>query len=330
MGKRGKRRKSKKSTGGQGRQRTAGMIFKRVAAVALVLLLAGAGVAFGYVKYVEGKMRPAGLKAQAIAAVISDPKPTEPVNFLILGADENSDGSNGRSDTIVIAHVDFQNRKATMVSIPRDSRVEIPGYGTDKINAAFAYGGAALTIKTIEQWTGIQINHYVSVDFNGFTKMVDALGGVDVTVQKRMVDSELGDPIDAGPQHMDGTTALHYVRFRNTELGDFTRIADQQNFARSLLQQSEKFQTVFKLPTLLSIMGDNVETDMTMTELLTFAGAARSFTDNSLTTVMLPGTTANIDGVSYVIPTQDKIDLITAAIVKNEPIDPSLLSAGTS
>jgi LCP family protein required for cell wall assembly len=323
MGKYGKRRRRKRIDT-ENPRKTGGVIFLRIFAVVAVVLLAGAGAAYGYTKYIEKKMQPKKSTLQAVAAVISEPAPAEPVNFLIIGADRNSDGSNGRSDTIIIAHIDFQTKKATLVSIPRDSRVEIPGYGLDKINAAFSYGGPALAIQTIEQWTGIQINHYAAVDFNGFVNIVDTLGGVDVNVEKRMVDSELGDPIEAGPQHMDGITALHYVRFRNTELGDFTRIADQQNFAKSLLEQSDKFQTVFKIPALINIMSNNIETDMSVKELLTFANEVRSFKDTDLTTVMLPGTTDNIDGVSYVIPTQDKIDIIVKDIINNQAIDPSL------
>ncbi len=291
----------------------------------LALVLVGAGAAFGYTKYIEGKMHPKGLMARAIAAVISDPKPTEPVNFLILGADAAPEDPVGRSDSIIIAHIDFQTNKATMVSMPRDSRVDIPGYGKDKINHSYHYGGAALTIKTIEQWTGIQINHYVVVNFNSFSKIVDTLGGIDVNVKERMVDDELGDPIEAGQQHMDGLTALHYVRFRNTAMGDFTRIEDQQNFARALLQQSKKFQTAFKIPTLVKILSENVETDMSVSEMLTYANSARQFKESDLTTVMLPGVPDNIDGVSYVIPNQEKVDLIMAAVIKNQAIDPLLL-----
>ena len=293
--------------------------------VLLALVLVGVGAAFGYTKFIEGKMHPKGLMARAIAAVISDPKPTEPVNFLVLGADAAPEDPVGRADTIIIARVDFQKNTATMVSMPRDSRVNIPGYGMDKINHSYHFGGAPLTIKTIEEWTGISINHYVVVNFNGFAKIVDALGGVDVNVKERMVDDELGDPIDAGPQHMDGTTALYYVRFRNTAMGDFTRIEDQQNFARSLIQQSKKFQTAFKIPNLIKILSENVETDMSVSELLTYGNAVRSFKESNLTTVMLPGTPDMIDGVSYVIPNQDKVDLIMAAVIKNQSIDPLLL-----
>ncbi len=301
------------------------IIITRIVVIILAILLVGVGSAFGYVKFLEGKMQPKGLMARAIAAVISKPVPKEPLNFLVMGADADAADPVGRADTIMLIHVDFDKRKAVMVSIPRDFRVDIPGNGTDKINHSYHFGGPALAIKTVQQYTGLPIHHYAVVDYNGFMKLVDAIGGVDVNVKERMVDSELGDPIDKGPQHMDGLTALHYVRFRNTARGDFTRIEDQQNFARALIDQSAKIQNTFKLPTLIKIGSENVQTDMSISEMLSYANDIRSFKQDDLTTVTLPGAGETINDVSYVIPDQDKVDTILDFIKKNQPINPLLL-----
>ncbi len=310
----GKPKKSRKS-----------IIIRRVAIATLIIILVTAGSAFAYVKYLEGKMHPEGLMARAIAAVISKPVPKEPINFLVMGADATDEDPTGRADTLFVVRVNFETKQATMISIPRDFYVQIPGNGKDKINHSYHFGGPALTIKTVQEYTGLPIHHYVVVDYQGFVNIVNALGGVTVNVKEHMVDDELGDPLDPGVQKLDGNQALFYVRFRNAPTGDFTRIEDQQNFARSLVDESTRIQNAFKIPSLINILTENVKTDMSLTEMLDFANEARSFKQDNLTTVTLPGVAGMIDGVSYVLPTQDKVDLILDAITNNRPIDPLLL-----
>jgi len=293
--------------------------------ITIALLLVGVGAAFGYVKFLEGKMKPKGLMARAIAAVISKPVPKEPVNFLILGADATEDDPTGRSDSIILVRVNFEKKTATMVSIPRDFRVDIPDNGLDKINHAYHFGGPALTIKTVEEYTGLDIHHYAVVNYEGFVNIVNTLGGVEVDVKEDMVDDELGEPIDKGLQRLDGNQALFYVRYRNTAMGDFTRIEDQQNFARSLINESTRIQTAFKIPSLVNTLTEFIQTDMSLAEILEYANAARSFKQENFNTVMLPGIPGNIEGVSYVIPEQDKVDMILAAVRADQPIDPLLL-----
>ena len=301
------------------------VIIKRIVVITLAVLLIAAGSAFAYVKYLEGKMKPKGLMAKAIAAVISPPAPKEPINFLVMGVDATEEDPKGRSDTLILVHVDQENKKATMVSIPRDFRVEIPDEGMDKINHSYNYGGPALTIKTVEQYTGLPIHHYVVVNYQGFTQLVNAIGGVEVDVKEDMFDDELGAPIYAGKQRLNGDQALFYVRFRNAPTGDFTRIADQQNFARALIDESARIQNAFRIPALINILSNNIETDMSIKEMLEYANAARSFKQDGLTTVMLPGYPDMIDGVSYVIPEQSKVDQILEFVRANKEIDPLLL-----
>ena len=301
------------------------VIIKRIVVITLAVLLILAGSAFAYVKFLENKMSPKGLMAKAIAAVITPTTPKEPINFLIMGADATEEDPKGRSDTLILVHVDLENNKATMISIPRDFRVDIPGEGMDKINHSYNYGGPALTIKTVEEYTGLPIHHYVVVNYAGFTQLVNAIGGVEVDVKEDMFDDELGDPLYTGKQRLNGDQALFYVRFRNAPKGDFTRIADQQNFARALIDDSARVQNAFKIPALINILSNNIETDMSFKQMLEYANAARSFKQEDLTTVMLPGVPDMIDGVSYVIPDQDKIDQILEAVRANKEIDPLLL-----
>ena len=155
-------------------------------------------------------------------------------NIVVLGVDERpSEEDTGRSDTLFVVMLDSDNNNVSLLSVPRDTRVKIPGYGWDKINHAFAFGGHKLTQQTTEELLGIRINNYVMIDFKGFKGLVDAIGGVDIEVEKPMsyYDEWDGFTIDLAPgmQHMDGDKAIQYVRYRDEE-GDIGRIRRQQKF----------------------------------------------------------------------------------------------------
>jgi LCP family protein required for cell wall assembly len=150
------------------------------------------------------------------------------------------DIGNGRTDTILLVHVPAIGSAAptAMVSIPRDSYVPIPGYGRDKINAAFAMGGAPLLAQTVEQATGLRLDHYVEVGFSGFADLVDALGGVTACVTTPIDDPLAGISVPAGCQSLNGPTALGYVRTRATPRADLDRMANQRQFMSALLHRA--------------------------------------------------------------------------------------------
>lgn len=307
-----------------GKNRRQQLIIKWVLITILTSLLLGIAAGYIYIKYLENKMHPKGALAAAISKFLSKPAPREPVNFLIIGADWTPNEDRGRSDTLMILRADLNKKKGVLISVPRDFRVEIPGHDMDKINHAYKYGGVSLTIQTVEKYTGLDIHHYVVVNYDGFVKIIDAVGGVTVDVDERMVDWELGEPIEKGRQRMDGITALHYVRFRNDPRGDFSRIERQQKFARALIDESMRILHVFKIPQLINIVANNVETDMTIPEMLSLANTVRVLKQENLETLSLPGTCDSIDGVSYVIPDQDKVDLILSLVRQNKPLDKAL------
>lgn len=149
------------------------------------------------------------------------------------------DIGNGRTDTILLIHVPAfgSDTPTTMVSIPRDSYVPIPGYGRDKINAAFAMGGARLLAQTVEQATGLRLDHYAEIGFGGFPTLVDALGGVTACPTAPIQDPLAGIDIRAGCQTLDGRTALGYVRSRATARADLDRMANQRQFMTALLHR---------------------------------------------------------------------------------------------
>ncbi|MGH3636172.1 MAG: LCP family protein [Mycobacterium sp.] len=149
------------------------------------------------------------------------------------------DTGNGRTDTILLIHVPAfgSHNPTTMVSVPRDSYVPIPGYGRDKVNAAFAFGGAPLLAQAIEQATGLRLNHYAEIGFSGFAVLVDALGGVTACPTAPISDPLAGIDLPAGCQRLDGRGALGYVRTRATPRADLDRMVNQRQFMSALLHR---------------------------------------------------------------------------------------------
>jgi LCP family protein required for cell wall assembly len=146
----------------------------------------------------------------------------------------------GRTDTILLVHVPTigSSTPTTMVSIPRDSYVEIPGYGSDKINAAFVEGGAPLLAQTVEQATGLRLDHYAEIGFDGFAVMVDAVGGVTMCPTEPIDDPLAGINLPAGCQKLDGRSALGFVRTRATPRADLDRMVNQRAFMSALLHRT--------------------------------------------------------------------------------------------
>lgn len=225
----------------------------RIALIALlVLALLGVGgiVAGGlYLRSVEGDID----RVDAFTEIPEESRPekvaAEALNILILGSDsrdpENTTGS--RADTIILAHVPKDRSSAQLISIPRDTWVHIPptkdgryGNREAKINAAFAWGGIPLMVQTVEEFTGVRIDHVVLVDFAGFKEIIDALGGIEIEVDRTF--RSIHPPyrtFEKGKQRMDGTTALDYARQRKQfPDGDFARIRHQQQVIKAILDQA--------------------------------------------------------------------------------------------
>ena len=186
------------------------------------------------------------------------PPDTAGHNYLLVGSDsregltpeqrrELTTGNAGgnRTDTIMLIHVSESGGKPVLISIPRDSYVPIPGHGSNKINAAFAFGGPKLLTETVEQVTGLHINGYLEIGLGGFAGMVDALGGVNLCVPRDMQDVKAGIDLKKGCQVLDGKNALGYVRSRYEDpLGDIGRANRQRQFLGALMKQSATPSTV--------------------------------------------------------------------------------------
>jgi LCP family protein required for cell wall assembly len=194
--------------------------------------------------------------------------PGRPQTLMILGSDHRpknnvEGGSGARSDTIMLVRLDPDKDATALMSLPRDLKVQIPGYGTDKINAAYELGGPRLTLKTVKQLTGLSINHVINVNFEGFWRAVNAIGCVYVDIDRRYFNDS-GEytyiNVQPGYQRLCGRKALEYVRFRHED-NDLVRSARQQDFLRQTKQQVNYTDLIGKRDRLVRIFGRNTDTD---------------------------------------------------------------------
>ncbi|MET0198813.1 MAG: LCP family protein [Rhodococcus fascians] len=210
----------------------------------LVLLL----IVGGLVYYVDSSLT----RVDALTSYDGRIADTPGTNWLLVGSDSrtgltpeqeaslSTGGETGpsRTDTIILIHIPEGGGATTMVSLPRDSYVSIPGYGQDKLNAAFAFEGAPLLVQTVEGATGLRIDHYAEIGFGGFAGIVDAVGGVDVCLQNAISDPLAGIDLPAGCQELAGSDALGFVRTRATALADIDRMNNQRQFMSALLDKA--------------------------------------------------------------------------------------------
>lgn len=204
---------------------------------------------------------------------------TERVNVLLMGGDDRGlkEGEVARSDSMMVASFDPVTKKAHLFSVLRDTYAEIPGHGNNRINAAITMGGPDLAMKTIGDLTGLDIQYYVYVDFQGFIKLVDAIGGVDFYVEKDMHYTSAADKheydidLKKGYQHLDGEHALMYVRFRHDAMSDFTRTERQRAFMKAVADKLESGWNLVKLPEILGKVTPYIETNLQPSDMLKLA-----------------------------------------------------------
>lgn len=236
------------------------------------------------------------------------------INILLLGLDDGDEqypGSARRSDTMIMVSVHRDDGTVNLVSIPRDTRVEIPGYkGYDKITHAYFYGGPALAVKTVEALLQVPVNHYVVIDWQAFIKVVDLLGGIDLYVERNM---DYEDPyanlsihLKKGYQHLNGHQAGEYVRFRSDELGDIGRVQRQQRFVKAMAEEAFTAGTILKIPELISTMNQYILTDISGIDMATIAYGLKGFRTQNIHAEMLPGNFADIGGLSYWNPDKEQ------------------------
>ncbi len=299
------------------------------AVVVAVLVVGAAGYAYFTMRSIDKTIKAGvGSNAQTVAA-LTKPVPKQPFTILLMGSDARPKEEAARADTIIVARVDPQTKQVSMLSIPRDTRVEIPGHGVSKINAANFYGGAeggpALMIKTVEGFLGIKINHYMEVNFLGFQKAVDALGGVWINVDTTIDDPKAASHsphlraqhIDKGYQLLTGEYALTYVRSRAFPDADFTRMRHQQSFFKALAEQSSRIENLPKLPSIAKSIAEYTATDMSVSEMLDIVMALKGIKATDLQTATVTGVWKS----PYVWTDEAEKARLVAAFKAGEPFD---------
>jgi len=257
-----------------------------------------------------------------------DQRPSRPsgraggaLNVLVVGTDRRSDvpttGSDARaaswvpgaqrSDALMILHIAADRRSAAIISIPRDTWVNVPGYGMHKINAAFSYAGPSLTIATVEQLTDVRIDHLAVIDWSGFEALIDAAGGITVTVPATVTDSVRDITWPAGEHRLDGEQALAYVSQRHgLPLGDLDRIQRQQVVLRTLMQDT-LHQEMRKDPRMLYDFLDTISQHLSLDsgwstkELVALVVSMRSFETANLRYLTMPVAGFGTEGAESVV-----------------------------
>jgi LCP family protein required for cell wall assembly len=231
--------------GGARRPHRARRILLVAGIIVLVLLVATGAMYF----YLDSKLS----RSNVLVDYSGRPAAGAGTNWLITGSDSRKgltraeerqlhtgvDVSGHRSDTILVLHIPSNGGRAVLISLPRDSYVQIPGYGNNKINAAYSFGGPRLLAKTVQDNTGLRIDHYMGIGFGGLVNVVNAVGGVNMCLPRPVHDRASGLNLKAGCQTLDGAQALAYVRDRHTFAEqDLQRVQDQRVFLRALLRKT--------------------------------------------------------------------------------------------
>ncbi len=270
------------------------------------------------------------------------------VTWLLVGSDSRQnltpeqqaalatggDIGNGRTDTILLVHIGGLGSGAptTMVSLPRDSYVDIPGHGEDKINAAFSIGGAPLLTQTVEQATGLRLDHYAEVGFDGFAELVDAVGGVTMCPTEPMTDPLAGIDLPAGCQELDGRNALGFVRSRATPRADLDRMLNQRAFMAALLHRAASPEVLFnplRWYPMVHAAGGALAVDQGG-HVWDLARLGWALHGDTVTTTVPIGEFTSSDSGSVVVWDHDAAGRLFAALGADAPVPDDVLNTGGS
>jgi polyisoprenyl-teichoic acid--peptidoglycan teichoic acid transferase len=241
------------------------------------------------------------------------------MNVLVMGLDTAYDKTRhvalsdvGHTDTMILVNINTNSFKVNMLSIPRDTLVEIPGYGWQKINAAYFLGGPALAKETVEKFLGVPVNHYVTMNPRGLINLIDLMGGVRVYVDKDMyyVDNWGGLKINLkkGWQTLNGDMVNGFIRFRQDPLGDVSRVQRQQEFLQTVLRRLATPAILAKAPWVLAIAAENIKTDLSLKDILVSLNFARGLRKDDINMTMVPGSFAVGElGASIWAPDQEAL-----------------------
>ena len=269
-------------------------------------------------------------------------------NILFLGVDASGNPrdlwTGTRTDTIILVNIDPRTKSVNALSIPRDSKVYLPGdNGVNKINAAHAIGGIEMTKRTIEDTLGVHIDRYIMVHDSAVKEIVDAMDGLDVYVEKPMHYNDnaghLHINFNKGNHHLDGQQAVEYLRFRHDALGDIGRTQRQQWLLRSLLTKMKQPSTITKIPDIISVAKKYVKTDMSFYEMSQYAALTKHIDMDKIEVAMLPGAPNQKGYISYWILDPEKTQEVVNRVIYRDnkgafdeatPVTASVLSSDSA
>lgn len=286
--------------------------------------------------------------AELDKSTLATARENEAQNFLVIGSDErppemyDPEAAGKRSDTLMLVQLDPNQSNAKVLSLPRDTRVPIPGRGLDKVNSAFAYGGAQLTIETIRDFTGLPIHHYIEINFEGLIGLVDALGGVDICVDEPMRDPKANIWFGAlDCYHVDGHKALVFARSRSMEIlrngkwepdatADLGRIHRQQLFIRSVLKRALSVRAIGNWREVAQGVqkGVTIDEGLQLSQFLELYDKFQDFDPEKVDMKTVPGHPATIANVSYWVPDPDKLNPLLQSFGAVTVASPSPEAAG--
>lgn len=254
-------------------------------------------------------------------AVIEPPEwvGDERINILLLGGDSRGvkSTSKPRSDTMMVVSIDPVDKSSHMFSLLRDTYLEIPQRGSNRLNAAITMGGPLLAMETVNNLLDLPIHYYVYTDFEGFISLIDELGGIDFEVDKAMNRTDNRDDprynikLEKGLQHLDGLTALQYVRYRSDALSDFARSDRQRKFLSAIANKLQSKTSLLKLPQLLNGVAPYIETNIPPSDLIKLARLGMKLDTSKLTGIQIPQSGAfteeRINGMDVLVPDIGKI-----------------------
>lgn len=311
----------------------------------LVVLLCG-GTAFAmYMGHINDRLTRGDKSAEELMGIDDalgyGTSLDKPFYMLLIGSDkrEGNEDMGARSDTNIVVRVDPEENIATMVSIPRDTKVDIDGHGTQKFNAAYAFGGAASTIKQAEELLDVKISHYAEVNFSELASLVDAVGGVTVENESRIDNHKCDDGdgnhyiIEKGTQHLNGGEALTFARNRDYPDGDFTRQKHQRMVIEGIVDEILDMP-ITSMPGVIEAAAKCVTTDLSVFDLIGLAQMLADAGDLTIYSAMLPSYTQTINGISFVINDEEKtaemMELVEAGEDPSEIVSTKTAEAITS
>lgn len=302
---------------------------KRFALVTIMLLVTLVAVIFGCFYFylsgfsnsavdLSGKNSAGGLNNKDIDKIKKEGKSC---NILVMGVDVGDPNSVNaddpkRTDTLILAHYNAENKKVNLISVPRDTLIEINNRN-QKINAAHAIGGVEYAVKSVEELLGIQVDYYGKINYEGFRKVIDAIGGIEMDITRTMdyddASQNLSIKFEKGTKvHLDGQKAEEFFRWRQNNDGsgfadgDLGRIQNQQMFISKVMEKIKSPTIVMKIPRILSAIQSNAETNLSANDLIKYGYIFGTINKEDMSMDTIKGNGKYIDGVSYLIYDEDK------------------------